>query len=117
MLVAQLAKAKSWSKVNIVTVLEDFNLDGYIDVFLKGVSGAISNTKDQLVFSSGIQYNSSAQIVTNIDDNFKKTFSSVANWIVDEDYFKDNLITRYKWIFYPAIGIPLLGHRTDQKMG
>ena len=99
---SQLAKAKSWSKVNIVTVLEDFNLDGYIDVFLKGVSGAISNTKDQLVFSSGIQYNSSAQIVTNIDDNFKKTFSSVANWIVDEDYFKDNLITRYKWIFYPV---------------
>ena len=50
---SQLAKAKSWSKVNIVTVLEDFNLDGYIDVFLKGVNGAISNTKDQLVFSSG----------------------------------------------------------------
>ena len=94
---SQLAKAKSWSKVNIVTVLEDFNLDGYIDVFLKGVSGAISNTKDQLVFSSGIQYNTSAQVVTNIDDNFKKTFSSVANWIVDEDYFKDNPITfRYK---------------------
>ena len=99
---SQLAKAKSWSKVNIVTALEDFNLDGYIDVFLKGVSGAISNTKDQLVFSSGIQYNTSAQVVTNIDDNFKKTFSSVANWIVDEDYFKDNLITRYKWIFYPV---------------
>ena len=58
---SQLAKAKSWSKVNIVTVLEDFNLDGYIDVFLKGVSGAISNTKDQLVLV--IQYNTSFELL------------------------------------------------------
>jgi hypothetical protein len=108
---SQLTKAKSWSKVNIETALGDFNLDGYVDVFLKGVSGAVNDAKDQLVFSSGIQYNGTAQAVTTIDDNFKKTFSSVANWIVDEDYFKDNMITRYRFVLYPAA---YYNRRTDR---
>ena len=98
---SQLTKAKSWSKVNITVALGDFNLDGYIDVFLKGVSSAISGAKDQLVFSSGIQYNGKAQAVTTIDDNFKKTFSSVANWIVDKNYFKNNIKIGYRWVYYP----------------
>ena len=98
---SQLTKAKSWSKVNITVALGDFNLDGYIDVFLKGVSSAISGAKDQLVFSKGIQYNGKAQAVTTIDDNFKKTFSSVANWIVDKNYFKNNIKIGYRWVYYP----------------
>ena len=108
---SQLTEAKSWSKVNIVAALGDFNLDGYVDVFLKGVSSVLIGVKDQLVFSSGMQYNGKAQAVTNIDDNFKKTFGSVANWIVDKDYFKDNMITRYKWVIYPAF---VWNPRTDK---
>ena len=54
-----------------------------------------------MVFSKGIQYNGKAQAVTTIDDNFKKTFSSVANWIVDKNYFKNNIKTGYRWVYYP----------------
>ena len=98
----QLAKAKRWSKVYIETALGDFNLDGYVDVFLKGVNKKIYAAKDNIVFSQGAPFHSQAKAVKNIDANFKKTFSSVANWIVDEDYFKDNMITRYQWVVYPV---------------
>jgi hypothetical protein len=104
----QLATAGSWPKANIQAILYDFNLDGFIDLFLQGVGGTITGAKDQMVFSSGAQYNGIAQKVTNINDNFKKTFTSVANWIIDKDYFRKNILSRskirYFWRYFCSWG-------------
>lgn len=104
----QLATAGSWPKANIQTILYDFNLDGFIDLFLQGVGGTITGAKDQMVFSSGAQYNGIAQKVTNINDNFIKTFASVANWIVDKNYFRKNILSRtkirYVWRYFCSWG-------------
>lgn len=93
----QLAAAQAWSKANIATVLSDFNLDGYVDVFLKDLSSTINGVKDQLVFSSGVPYNGRAQTVTDIDNDFKATFSSAANWVVDKDFFLKNVKIVFRW--------------------
>ena len=105
---SQLATAGSWRKANIKAVLYDFNLDGFIDLFLQGVGGTITGAKDQMVFSSGAQYNGIAQTVTNINANFIKTFASVANWIVDKNYFRKNIQfrskVRYAWRYFCSRG-------------
>lgn len=105
---SQLATAGSWRKANIKAVLYDFNLDGFIDLFLQGVGGTITGAKDQMVFSSGAQYNGIAQNVTNINANFIKTFASVANWIVDKNYFRKNIQfrskVRYAWRYFCSWG-------------
>jgi len=105
---SQLATAGSWRKANIKAVLYDFNLDGFIDLFLQGVGGTITGAKDQMVFSSGAQYNGIAQNVTNINANFIKTFASVANWIVDKNYFRKNIQfrskVRYAWRYFCSRG-------------
>jgi len=93
----QLAAAQAWSKAKIATVLSDFNLDGYVDVFLKDLSSTINGVKDQLVFSSGAPFNGRAQTVTDIDKDFKATFSSTANWIVDKDFFRKNVKVVVRW--------------------
>ena len=105
---SQLATAGSWRKANIKAILYDFNLDGFIDLFLQGVGGTITGAKDQMVFSSGAQYNGIAQNVTNINANFIKTFASVANWIVDKNYFRKNIQfrskVRYAWRYFCSRG-------------
>ena len=105
---SQLATAGSWRKANIKAILYDFNLDGFIDLFLQGVGKKITGAKDQMVFSSGAQYNGIAQNVTNINANFIKTFASVANWIVDKNYFRKNILSRskirYAWRYFCSWG-------------
>ena len=96
---SQLATAGSWRKAEIKAILYDFNLDGFIDLFLQGVGKQITGVKDQMVFSSGAQYNGIAQHVTNINDNFIKTFANAANWIMDKDYFSKNIITKSRVIY------------------
>lgn len=79
-----------WPEVAVELVLEDFNLDGVLDIFLKGVPSIISSSFNQIVFASP-STNQPPQVVTAVDNNFKQFFEEVYNWIVNPNYFEDNV--------------------------
>ena len=84
---SQLGSGRGWSVFSPTLVLGDYNVDGYIDLFIKGVSVLGSGIHDQIVFSSGQAYNGKAQASTAVDAEFKKFFRDIYNWILDPNYF------------------------------
>lgn len=127
----RLAAVKSWSKVSLELVLDDFNLDGYVDLFVKDLGSVIGGVNDQLVFSSGASHNGAVNRVTGIDNTVKNVFSNVADWVVDKDYFTKHIKIinrvetkwgfgcnlswwdgRYRCSFYPVY-IPIREYRYD----
>lgn len=99
----QLATASSWPLAAIEAIWDDFSLDGFADLYLREVGALISGVEDQLVFSSGTQYKGTAETATAIDDNVKKTFGTVANWILDTNYLQKNILTGtrvvWQWVY------------------
>lgn len=87
----RLAAVKSWPKVSLELVLDDFNLDGYVDLFVKDLGTVIGGVSDQLVFSSGASFHGAVNRATGIDNNLKNVFSNVADWVVDKDYFTKHI--------------------------
>ena len=90
---AQLSTAASWATATIEVVLSDFNMDGYVDLILKGISSHIAGANNQMVFSKGQLFSGQASSVRDIDDDFVKTFSSITHWLGDSNYFENNIIT------------------------
>ena len=90
---AQLSTAGSWATATIEVVLSDFNMDGYVDLILKGISNHIAGANNQMVFSKGQLFSGQASSVRDIDDDFVKTFSSITHWLGDSNYFENNIIT------------------------
>jgi len=51
---SQLNTAGNWPAANNVSALvSDFNVDGFADVLVKGLSNAIANVEDQILYSTG----------------------------------------------------------------
>ena len=90
---AQLNTAASWANTNVEVVLGDFNMDGYVDLILKGIGNHIAGANNQMVFSKGQLFSGQASSVRDIDDDFVKTFSSITHWLGDSNYFDNNIIT------------------------
>ena len=90
---AQLNAAASWATASVEVVLSDFNMDGYVDLILKGIDNHITGANNQMVFSKGQLFSGQASSVRDIDEDFFKTFSSIAHWLGDSNYFEDNIIT------------------------
>ena len=90
---AQLNTAASWATTNIQIVLSDFNMDGYVDLILRGVGKHIAGTNNQMVFSRGQLFSGQGSSVRDIDEEFVKTFSSITHWLGDSNYFENNIIT------------------------
>ena len=90
---AQLNTAASWANTNVEVVLGDFNMDGYVDLILKGIGNHIAGANNQMVFSKGQLFSGQASSVRDLDEDFAKTFSSIAHWFGDSNYFENNIIT------------------------
>ena len=90
---AQLSTAASWATASVEVVLSDFNMDGYVDLMLKGIGNHITGANNQMVFSKGQLFSGQASSVRDIDEDFVKTFSSITHWLGDSNYFEDNIIT------------------------
>ena len=99
----QLSVGSAWPVANVETVVSDFNLDGNVDLLLKGIASSLPGVNDQMIFSTGQLFNGAAKVVTKIDDEFVKTFSAITNWLGDSDYFENNIITltgtHYVWVY------------------
>ena len=89
---AQFSTAASWATANIQVVISDYNMDGYVDLILKGIGDHISGANNQMVFSNGQLFSGQGSSVRDIDEEFVKTFSSITHWLGDSNYFENNII-------------------------
>jgi hypothetical protein len=84
----QFSAAGGWPIASAVdAVVNDFNVDGRVDVLLKDLDSTVSNVDDQILFSSGEFFKGLAQAATSMDFEFEKFFRDTYNWILDPNYF------------------------------
>jgi hypothetical protein len=82
----------------------DFNVDGFVDVEVKGVAAATgaSAAADQIVFSSGAPYQPQPLGVRAVDAALKKFIGNSLDYIVNPDYFSENAILELFYGRYPV---------------
>jgi hypothetical protein len=84
----QLATAAGWPiSAGVVPVVNDYNVDGHVDVLLKNLDTTIAGVDDQIAYSTGIFFQGAAEAVAALDFEFEKFFRDTYNWILDPDYF------------------------------
>lgn len=84
----QFSVAAGWPKATAVdAVVNDFNIDGRVDVMLKNLGSIIPGVDDQIVYSTGRFFSGGSQAVASLDFEFEKFFRDTYNWILDPDYF------------------------------
>jgi len=89
----QFSTAGSWPiSTGVTAVVNDFNVDGRVDVLLKNLDVVISNVDDQIIFSSGKFFNGAAKLATSMDFEFEKFFRDTYSWILDPNYFTQALV-------------------------
>lgn len=89
---SQRSMALQWPEASIEIVLSDFNIDGVIDILLKGVGNVITGAFDQIVFASS-QPNAPPMVVTTVDDDFRQFYEEINSWMANPNYFEDNAPT------------------------
>ncbi len=90
---ANATSASTWPVSTVAeAVLNDINLDGFVDVLVRGLGTAIGATiPDQMVYASGRR----PQVVLNaVDDGVKNFLGEVSEWIQNPEYFENKVETR-----------------------
>ena len=78
----------SWSTTTAVDlVLSDINLDGFVDVLVRGLGGAITGALDQIVYAPG-RSGGSPVILNAVDSSLTNFLSEVSSWTRDPTYFQ-----------------------------
>lgn len=80
-----------WPSVatTVNVVIEDINLDGYMDLFIKNLSSVISGVSDHVIYSPTSKHNSPVDL-TIFDNDVSKFFDEVFAYAIDSEYFNDN---------------------------
>ena len=87
------ATASTWSLTTAVdVVLNDINLDGFVDILLRGLSSAVGGgALDRMVYAPG---RSRPQVVLNaVDDTVTNFLGEVSDWTRDPGYFTKKVTT------------------------
>ena len=89
---AQVSIASSWTSVAVELFLQDFNMDGFVDIATQNISTVIAGTIDQIVFSSAQVLINRPTGTTAIDSELQDFMAETANWLADPNYFENNKI-------------------------
>ena len=88
------ATVATWPVSKVVDlVLSDIDLDGFVDVWVRGLGTAIgaTNVPDQMVYAPGRR----PEVVLNaVDDDVKNFLGEVDAWFRDPGYFQRKVTTR-----------------------
>ena len=80
----------SWSTTTAVDlVLNDINLDGFVDVLVRGLGSAITGAVDQIVYAPG-RTGGSPTILTAVDSSLKNFLSEVSSWTQNPMFFQQH---------------------------
>ncbi len=74
-------------------ILKDFNLDGFVDVLLRGLGSAITGELDRIVYAPGGKVGGHPAKLKTVDAAFKKFLTEVNAWIDDPGYFDNNAVS------------------------
>jgi hypothetical protein len=101
----QLSVAKGWPRTAIRVILDDFNVDGFIDVFLKGVGAAVaaSGVPSQIVYAPGRTSSARPLGVRAVDAELKSFAAESRDYFADSGYFVDNAPVSIG--LYPVTGL------------
>jgi hypothetical protein len=97
---AQAAAAASWPSSSAQVAVEDINVDGFVDVTVKGVASAIgvSGAANLIVFSPGSPYASVPKGIRTVDADLLRFVGNMLDYEVDRNYFANN--APYVYYFY-----------------
>lgn len=99
---SQVTTASSWPSAAVTVQLEDFNLDGFVDVLLRGVGSLLSGVNDQIVFAPGKLFAGAPQAVTAIGTEVQSFIADFDRWSRNPDYFDQNA---------PIIQVPVYSYQ------
>lgn len=99
----QLSAVKSWQSVLVRVILGDVNVDGFLDIILRDVAGAIPGAQDVLIFAPSGE-GASPPVVRSMDAAFNLFFRDVGGWIENPAHFDSGW---FYACFYGFIYVPV----------
>ncbi|HET8697823.1 MAG TPA: hypothetical protein VFO94_10080, partial [Gammaproteobacteria bacterium] len=98
---AQATAARSWPQAAVQVVLQDFNVDGFVDLLIKGVRNVIGGAPNQIVYAPGRSGTPSPLGVRAVDAGLKRFAANSRDYFADTGYFERNAPVSY--ITVPAV--------------
>ncbi len=74
-------------------VLEDFNLDGFVDVLVRGLGSAITGELDRIVYAPGKKVGGYPVVLSAVDTDFLAFLRETSSWTRDRAYFENNAVS------------------------
>lgn len=93
----QKSTASSWPFAGIEMVVEDFNVDGFADVLLKGVAAAVntSGIPNQMVYAPGQLLDAEPLGVRAVDASLTEFVGNSLDYFVNPNYYSQNVPITY----------------------
>jgi hypothetical protein len=97
---AQAATAATWPVSSAQVAVEDINVDGFVDVTVKGVASAlgVGGARNLIVFSPGQVFSAVPKGVRVLDDGLLKFVGNMLDYQVDHSYFENNAAYSYFYV-------------------
>ena len=94
---AQDAAAATWPVSSAQVAVEDINVDGFVDVTIKGIASAlgIAGAQNLIVYSPGQVFNPVPKGMRVIDEGLLRFVGNMLDYEVDQDYFARNATPTY----------------------
>lgn len=98
---SELALAESWGPAEIELRKRDVNIDGFVDLVLRGFAQAdgFAGVSNQILFAPG-EAGSGQPVVRAVDGGLERFSGDMNLHLVDPDYFPDNAPYRYAVVVY-----------------
>ena len=98
-----------WAVTEAVeVVLNDINLDGFVDVLLRGLDGVVTGASDRMLYAAGRQGGPPSNQKT-VDDDLKNFLTEVEAWARNPNFFAEHVTTETVYSHVPTtscFGIP-----------
>jgi hypothetical protein len=103
---AEAVTARNWPTAALRILLKDVNIDGFTDLVLHGVAGAIgaSGIPNQIVYAPGKALSFTPKGIRGVDAAFKKFAMDTGSYLREPDYFMSTAPLRtFVYVSYQSI--------------
>jgi hypothetical protein len=102
---AQASAATSWSLVNANLALQDFNLDGFMDIVLKDLGNVIGGALGQVVVAPGPGGGLAPQRLVAMDAKYTNFGNEVGNFVNNPYWYSDTAISSGSYWWQPVYAL------------
>jgi hypothetical protein len=99
------AGSPAWIAAPIEVALADINVDGYVDLVVKGIDSVVTGADNQILFSPG-RSGAGAITVRALDATLRQFLANVLDYIVDNAYFATYAPLTYYYAYVPQFTCP-----------